>query len=361
MSEWWFLGILLMSLTLGIIALTIYPTNTPVWSLFAVMIISTLFLIPGTLLLASANVGMGFGLLFNVLSGLWFSGNPEALIIVGAFGGHFNGAAESYIADQKMGHYAKLPPRAMFRGQMLSVFCNCFIFIGMLNWMVYNFNDGTLCQWDNKQHFVCTDAVLVFASAIEYGAFGVRNFFTLYPFLPWCFLVGSFVGIAWGLAHRYGRRIQEAAARRFSEARFAVWECCFFGPLRLLAWFDPAVFWAGALNWTGGNNLSYATNAIYISFIFMHVVKRRYPGWWEKYNYLLEAGFDVGVALSGSKWISVFECGCTSNTGSRGLLIEDVPAESRSFQSSKHWRWTLGLMLSWIGGATPLARLEWTI
>lgn len=49
---------------------------------------------------------------------------------------------------------------------------------------------------------------------------------------------------------------------------------------------------------TAGNNLTYATNRLYISFIFMYYIKRRYSAWWEKYNYLIEAGLDVGVALS---------------------------------------------------------------
>lgn len=69
--------------------------------------------------------------------------------------------------------------------------------------------------------------------------------------------------------------------------------------MELFGWFDPTVFWAGSLTWSGGNNLSYATNGLYISFIFMYVIKRRYGAWWQKYNYLLEAGFDVGVAVSG--------------------------------------------------------------
>lgn len=30
----------------------------------------------------------------------------------------------------------------------------------------------------------------------------------------------------------------------------------------------------------------------------MYYIKRRYSAWWEKYNYLLEAGLDVGVAIS---------------------------------------------------------------
>jgi hypothetical protein len=30
----------------------------------------------------------------------------------------------------------------------------------------------------------------------------------------------------------------------------------------------------------------------------MYYLKRNYLPWWEKYNYLVEAGFDVGVAIS---------------------------------------------------------------
>lgn len=26
---------------------------------------------------------------------------------------------------------------------------------------------------------------------------------------------------------------------------------------------------------------------------------RRYTAWWQKYNYLIEAGFDIGIAVSG--------------------------------------------------------------
>jgi len=92
-----------------------------------------------------------------------------------AYGSNFIAQADNYISDQKMAHYAKVPPRAIFRAQTMAVFLNCFIFIGMLNWMVENFNRGTLCTWENeqvsqssrdpineadRQRFVCTNAVL---------------------------------------------------------------------------------------------------------------------------------------------------------------------------------------------------------
>lgn len=315
--DWWFMGILIFSLALGIVALKVYPLNTPVWILFAVLGLSAIFLVPSALLMAQANVTMGFNVLFQLLGGIWFVGNPVALIIVTAYGANFDSQAENYISDQKMAHYAKLPPRSIFRGQVISVFCNCFIFIGMLNWMVDNFDDGTLwyvilppcsvrqqkanenSRWNSPNHFVCTDAVLVFSSAIEYGAFGVKNMVTMYPILPWCFLMGAILGTGWAFAERYGPTFRETTRRRISERRFEFVNKYWFTPISWLAPVDPAVFWAGSLNWSGGNNLSYATNGLYISYIFMHWIKRRYSAWWEKYNYLLEAGFDVGVAVSG--------------------------------------------------------------
>jgi OPT family small oligopeptide transporter len=299
-ADWWFLLVLVISLVLGIIALKVYPVDTPVWTLFAIAGLSAVFLVPSAMLVAGANVTMGFNVLFQLLAGVWFVGNPEALIIVTAYGQNYNYQADNYISNQKMAHYAKLPPRAVFRGQMIAVFLNSFIFVGMLNWMISKFDNGTLCTWDNAQHFVCTDAVLVFASAIEYGAFGVKNFFQLYPILPWCFLIGTVIGVVWGVIQKYGWSVREYARRNLrSEGTFDLWERYLFHPISLLSWFDPAVFWSGALNWTGGNNLSYATNGLYVSFIFMYYIKRNYGGWWEKYNYLLEAAFDVGVAISG--------------------------------------------------------------
>lgn len=188
--EWWFFCVLVGAFALGVSAITAYPTHTPWWALLAVVAINGLFLIPSAIMAASANVTMSVGLFFQMISGVVFAGNPEANMISNAFASSFNSQTgtssrmrgqaqqltvrltDNYISDQKMAHYAKLPPRSMFRAQLLSVFFNCFIFIGMLNWMVTSFDDGTLCTWSNKQHFVCTDAVLVFATAVEYGAFG---------------------------------------------------------------------------------------------------------------------------------------------------------------------------------------------
>jgi len=122
--------------------------------------------------------------------------------------------------------------------------------------------------------------------------------FKLYPIFPWCFLIGAILGIAIACMQKYGHLVRDFTGRRWTESRHALVDKWFYRPMSGLYFFDPAVFWSGALNWTAGNNLTYATQGLYLSFIFMYYIKRRYQNWWEKYNYLIEAGFDVGVAIS---------------------------------------------------------------
>lgn len=239
-ADWWFVAVLGVAFGLGVIALEVWPVSTPWWALLCVIGVSAVMLIPATLLMASANVTMGFNVLFQLLAGVWFTGNPEALIIVVAFGQNFDAQAMDYVSGQKMGHYAKVPPRAVFRGQIIAVVLNAFIFVGILDWMVQNYDDGTLCTWANKQHFVCTNAVLVFTSSILYGAFGVKNMFELYPILPYCFLIGSVIGITFGVARRHGSSIRAYFRRSSSEARFSTIDKYVFAPISSMHWFDPA-------------------------------------------------------------------------------------------------------------------------
>jgi len=110
----------------------------------------------------------------------------------------------------------------------------------------------------------------------------VKNFFKLYPILPYTFLMGAVAGTGWAIIQKWGPSWRESARVRWSEEKYARWNHYLFYPVGLLQFFDPAVAWSGALNWTGGNNLSYATNGLYLSFIFMYYIKRHYGPWWEK-------------------------------------------------------------------------------
>ena len=299
--DWWYALILVASTACGIAAISAWPTHTPWWSLIVCMVIGWVFLIPTSFIAAVANASISLDILFKILCGLWFPGNPMALLVLEAIGPAFDAQTDTFLGQQKIAFYAKLPPRAVFRGMVISVLCNTFIFIGVLNWMVNTYNkDGTLCTWSNPQHFTCTMAVQDFTSAVMYGLYGTRNMYKMYPILPYVMPIGALVGTTVALLQKYSHVVRQYAERKWSPERFEWWNYHIFYPVSKLYWFNPAIFWTGACaSWTG-SNLSYYTNTFYVSFISMFYIKRRYPAWWEKYNFILEAGFDIGVAVSGT-------------------------------------------------------------
>ena len=297
--EWWFLAMLAISFACGVAALEAWPTQTPWWALLIVLGISMIILVPVTFVLAQANVSIQSTGFYHILCGLIFPGNPQALMLISAFGINFTNGASTWILDVKMGHYAKIPPRALFRGQVLATLVHTFIFVGLIDWMVVSFNDGTLCTYENKQHFVCQVVNQLYTNTTEFGIFGTRNIFALYPVLPWCFLIGGLIGITFAVVQLYGGRIADMCCRRMSERRFLILSKYVLYPLSHLRNINPAILWSGAHLWGGGTNLSWTINGVYISFMFMYIIKRRYTEWWEKYNYLLESAFTVGVAFSG--------------------------------------------------------------
>lgn len=92
--------------------------------------------------------------------------------------------------------------------------------------------------------------------------------------------MGAAVGIPWACVQKYGPALRERFRVTWREGTFNSINKWLFTPLTWLNYFDPAVTWSGALNWTGGNNLTYATNGVYIAFIFMYYIKRRYGAWY---------------------------------------------------------------------------------
>ena len=315
--EWWYLGILGVCLTFGLIATQAYPTMLPPWALFAVLLFHLILLVPSSVIESYANVRMDGGILFLVLIGVWMSGNPKGLMVGLMFGTQFGQQTDNFIQDLKFGHYAKIPPRAMFRGQITAVVLNAFIWLGLTNWMIDHFQPGSFCEWDNKDHMVCPGAHGQFALALVYGGFGVRNLFKLYPILPWIFLLAGVIGLTWALTEKYGPRIREWTRERYPD-RFVWINRLVFVPVSIVGWLDPAIASHGMVDWTGGTNLSYYTNGLYLSFIFMHYLRKNYSAWWQKHNYLLEAGFGLGIAISGIIQTLIFAFG----NGGKGYKLD---------------------------------------
>lgn len=283
--------------------------------MLAVTAIGGLLTIPWVIIESIATTGIKLNVIWQVLPGLWWPGRPLPQLIILMLGGAFEQMAGGFTTDLKFAQYAKIPPRAVFRGHISSCIVNCFIYCAILEVMMVYFNeDNTLCQWNNKEHMVCGYANSVYSSVIFFGAFGTNNMFKLYPGLPWCFFIGAVLGAAWIIGEKVAPRLRRYAEEQMDENRFASFNRYVWAPsANVLSCLNPAIALSGALEWAGNNNLTYATLGIYIAWFFQYYLKRRYTAWWGKYAYLVFAGFSVGVAISGLIVTLVFSFGAGRN------------------------------------------------
>lgn len=270
-ADWVFFVVLVIAIILAIICVKVYPAETPVWGIFFALVCNFLFLIPLTVLYSVTGFSFGLNVLVELIVGYALPGNGLALNFIKALGYNIGGQAQSYIHDQKMSHYLKLPPRAVFRVQMISVFISLFISLGIINFMIDSFDN--YCQPDNKQKFICPNSQVFYSASVLWGVIGPKKVFSgLYPIMQYAFLIGALLPIPCILFKKYG-------------------------PRKVAKYFQPTVLIGGMLDYAP-YNLSYNTVGLYFSIAFMYYIKNRFLPWWSKYNYVLSGGLDSGVAIA---------------------------------------------------------------
>lgn len=270
--EWAFLLILIISISLLIVCVQIYPAQTPVWSIFFAVGINFLFLIPITAIHSRTGFGFSLNVLTQLVIGYAIPGNGLALNFVKAIGLNTGLEAENYISNQKQAHYLKIPPRALFRTQILSVFITTFVELGILT---FKLNGGikNYCEPLNTQKFTCPGITQFYNASIAWGVIGPKKMFNgIYPVLPWTFVIG-FVLVFPCVAFKW------------------------YAPKKYTKYFQPSVIMGGLRGWAP-YNLSYHIAGLYTSYVFMLYIKKRYQSWWSKYTYVLGAGLSAGVAFS---------------------------------------------------------------
>lgn len=162
--DWWFLTISLVSFIFAIIIVTTWTElGTPVWTIFFVIGLNLVFLIPMSYLYAVSGTTEGLNVVTELIVGYALPGHPEALMFVKAFGYNINGQADTYISDQKMGFYAKIPPRAMFRGQTMSAIITALVAYGVVQF-VDNDISG-ICTPDQAADFNCENGSQIYFSS----------------------------------------------------------------------------------------------------------------------------------------------------------------------------------------------------
>lgn len=304
--EWWFLFCLVACIGLAIATVEHYKySNTPVWTIFFGIGLTAVFMIPCGILNGITNVLIEINVLFELVIGLICAGNGNALMISKVFATNFNTEADSYLSNLKTAHYCNIPPRAMFRCQVINMICNSFVQAGLTTWQSMPDSIPDMCNPKNvsTNKFTCNGIRVYFNAAVEWGTMGPKVILKdLYPGMRYVFLFGALYPIPfWFLRHfvlAYARRhgwgeIKQGAGRiRNSRALRSIIS------LEWLIYFNDQVMLGGSFLW-GQYSLGFFTTLIYLGLVFAVYLPKHYPRWWAKYNYMIYAGTTVGYVIGG--------------------------------------------------------------
>lgn len=275
--SWWFYVLLAVTLLVSL-ALTIFmkkDIQMPFWGLIFAAAIAFIFTLPISIITATTNQTPGLNIITEYIMGLIYPGKPIANVCFKTYGYMSMTQAISFLSDFKLGHYMKIPPRSMFLVQFVGT-----IIAGTVNlsvaWYLLSSIDH-ICHQDkfSNSPWTCPNDRVFFDASVIWGLVGPRRIFGPlgnYGALNWFFL-GGFMGpvVVW-LFHRAFPK--------------QAWIPLINLPVLLgaTAYMPPAT----AVNYNSW---------ILVGTIFNFFVFRYRKMWWQRYNYILSAALDAGVAF----------------------------------------------------------------
>ncbi|KAN0078386.1 OPT oligopeptide transporter domain containing protein [Tylopilus felleus] len=271
--EWWYMTIFVVMFVFGILCIELWPTDFPVWGFVLSLVIAYFYIIPIGMIQAITNQQIGLNVITELIVGYAIPGRPLAMMMFKTWGYITMYQALQFASDFKLGHYMKIPPRTMFTSQVIASVISGTVQLGVQAWMFTNIVD--MCSTTQKDGFVCPNTQVFGTASIIWGVIGPQRQFSsgqVYYGLVWFFLVGAICPvIAW------------AAQRKW--------------PNSWVRYLNFPVIFNGTGNIPPATAVNYVTWGI-VGFIFQYVIRRRHFSWWTKYNYVLSAALDTGLACS---------------------------------------------------------------
>ncbi|KAF9445612.1 small oligopeptide transporter [Macrolepiota fuliginosa MF-IS2] len=270
--EWWYLVVFGSMFALGIISIEVWPSQMPVWAFVLALIIAFTYIIPIGMIQAITNQQVGLNVITELVIGYALPGRPVAMMMFKTWGYITMAQALQFTSDFKLGHYMKIPPRTMFGAQVLAAVIAGTVQLGVQAWMFTNIPN--MCDPHQKDGFICPSTEVFGAASIIVSLdqdFSSLKDKLITVSLVFFFLVGAVAPvIPWALSKKY--------------------------PNSFLKYVNPVIF-------SGTGLIPPATAINYVpwaavGFVFQYAIRRRYFSWWTKYNYVLSAALDSGVAIS---------------------------------------------------------------
>ncbi|KZV83265.1 OPT oligopeptide transporter [Exidia glandulosa HHB12029] len=263
----WYALIFVSMFVFGVVGIEVWPTEMPIWAFILSLVIALFYVVPIGIIQALTNTQVPLNVLTELIIGYVRPGKPVAMMLFKTWGYITTYQALSFARDFKLGHYMKVPPRAMFHAQVVATAVSGTTQLAVQLWLFSNVDN--ICDEKQTDGFVCPSTATFGTASIIWGVVGPKLSFS--SALTYFFLLGALTPVlAWLWAKRYPR----------TWLRYVNFPVVFSGTQLL----PPAL----ASN--------YVTWAI-VGFLFQYLIRRRRFNWWAKYNYVLSAALDSGVAV----------------------------------------------------------------
>ncbi|KAK4489972.1 hypothetical protein RD792_000626 [Penstemon davidsonii] len=278
--NWWFHLLLLFSLLLSL-ALCIFMKNEvqlPWWGLILSAGLAFIFTLPISIITATTNQTPGLNVITEYVMGIIYPGRPIANVCFKTYGYMSMSQAISFLNDFKLGHYMKIPPRSMFVVQFIGTIIAGTINIGVAWYLLTSIEN--ICQdqlLPPSSPWTCPGDRVFYDASVLWGLVGPKRIFGSlgkYSALNWCFLGGAVAPILVWILHKM-----------FPSKK---WIKLINFPVLLGA--TAAMPPATTLNFNSW---------ILVGTVFNYFVFKYRKNWWQRYNYVLSAALDAGLAFMG--------------------------------------------------------------
>ncbi|KAG2135112.1 OPT oligopeptide transporter protein-domain-containing protein [Suillus clintonianus] len=314
--EWWYLTLFALMFALGVLSIEIWPTEMPVWAFIISLMIAFTYVIPCGMIQAITNQQIGLNVITELIIGYSLPGKPVAMMLFKTYGYISMAQALTFTSDFKLGHYMKIPPRKMFWCQIVAAIVAGTTQLGVQSWMFSTIPD--ICSPTQKDGFTCPNTEVFGTASIIWGVIGPERLFNsgqLYQSLLVFFIIGAVTPVlGWLAMKRY--------------------------PNSFIRYVNPLIF-NGTYKIPPASALNYVPWAI-VGFIFQYVIRRRNFAWWTKYNYVLSAALDSGLAVS---IIFIY-------------FVLQYPANGAIGESLQHWWGNTVFNTTADGMGTPVRQLQ---
>ncbi|KAI5867370.1 small oligopeptide transporter [Durotheca rogersii] len=272
---YWWAAIILVVFGMSVALTEVYHTGLPVYGVVLALIIPAVYMVPCGMIQGVTNVNANqLNVLSEFIGGYMFQGRPIANILFKVLSQDVVGQGLYFAADLKLGHYLKIPPRTLFCAQGLATVLGALTQVGVTLWMLGNVPD--ICAPDQPNGFSCPNGRTVYSSSVIWGLVGPGRLYsvgTIYSGLLHFFWIGLIL----------------------PPITYYVWKRTGSDVVRKINW--PLIF-VGTSNVPPATGINYSSWYI-VNVIFNKIIYARAYAWWVKYNYVLAAALDTGLAISG--------------------------------------------------------------